>query len=260
MVAFLVKEQTISIIGAGSLGTAVIDAMYSNGHRKITATRRSNEKLEEISTKYQGVNTTTSNVLAAQRADVLILAVKPYLIEEVSQEIAQYTNDKLVISLAAAKSIDVLGETFSKSRVARVMTGIFAKDEVAAYSLGKSCVAEDHGVIKYIFGSNVREVNEKYLAGRTWVACDTGIMAKEVEAKVNTLVASGMDSEDAAQFYAGTLRALASAIESGKSGEEIYHSVAGPESFTGKMYQEMLEKGHFRLLKSCVEKTIDACK
>ena len=260
MVQFLVSEQSISVIGAGSLGTAVIDSLYNQGHRKITATRRSQDKLDQLSAKYGEVSTTTSNVLAAQQSDVLVLAVKPYLIEEVAQEISQYTDNKLVISLAAAKSLGELGQHFSESRVARVMIGINVNKEVAAYTLGKKCVVEDQGVINYVFGSNARKVDEEQLAGRTWVACDAGIMAQEVDVKMNALRSIGMSAQDAAQFYAGTLRALASALESGKTGDEIYRSVAGPGSFTERIYLELLDKGHFDLLKGCVERTLDVCK
>ena len=256
MVGFLVKEQTISIIGAGSLGTAVVDALYFNGHRRIIATRRDEESLKILTQKYSGIGTTTDNKQAAEHSDIVILAVKPKLIEEVATEISKYSKDKLVISLAAAKPIDELERYFSQSRIARVMTGIFVKDEVAAYTLGKKCVGEDEEIIKYIFGTKAREVGEEHLAGRTFIACDTGLMAKEVESKISALVDSGINTRDAAIFYAGTLKALASAIESGRTGDEIYCSVAGPGSFTSKLYESMVKEGHFDLLVKLVTETV----
>jgi pyrroline-5-carboxylate reductase len=260
MMPFLVREQTISIIGAGSLGTAVIDALYSSGHRKIIATRRDEEALKSLTQKYSGIETTTDNKQAAEHSDIVVLAVKPRLIEEVATEISVYSKDKLVVSLAAKKSIDILQGALNYSRVARVMAGIFVKDEVAAYTLGKNCVKEDEEVIRYIFGTNAREVEEEHLAGRTWVACDTGIMAREVGAKISALVDSGMNEKDAAMFYSGTLRALAKEIESGTSCGEIYDSVAGPGSFTDDLYKLMVQEGHFDLLVRLVDKTIKKLK
>jgi pyrroline-5-carboxylate reductase len=266
MVAFLVKEQTISIIGAGSLGTEVIDALYHKGHRRIIATRRDEDKLRDLRHKYSGIGTTTDNKSAAENSDVIILAIKSKLEEEsnmiyeVAEEISEYTQGKLVISLAAAKPLNELEHYLSKSRVARVMTGINVKDEVAAYTLGENCVEEDEEVIKYLFGTNAREVEEEHLAGRTWIACDVGIMAKEYEAKVKALTDSGLTKEDVASFYAGTLRALAEGIESGKTGDEIYLSVAGPKSFTGDLYDSMAKEGHFDLLIRLVTETVKKLK
>ena len=260
MVAFLVRGETISIIGAGSLGSAVIDALYSNGHRKIIATRRDEEKLKSLAQKYSGIGTTTDNKQAAEHSDVVVLAVKPKLIEDVATEISVYSKDKLVISLAAAKSINELEQYFSKSRVARVMTGIFVRDEIAAYTLGKNCVKEDEEVVQYIFSSNIGEVEEEHLAGRTFIACDLGLMAKEVGAKISVLVDSGMNEKDAAMFYSGTLRALAKGIESGQSCDEIYDSVAGPGSFTNDLYKSMVKKGHFDLLVRLVDDTVKKLK
>ena len=260
MVVFLVREQSISIIGAGSLGTGVINALYSNGHRKIIATRRNEEELKSLAQKYSGIETTTDNKLAAEKSDVVILTVKPKLIEEVGLEISQYAQDKLVVSLAAGKSISYLESFFSESRVARAMTGVFVEDEVAAYSLGKDCAAEDYSVIEYIFGTNAIEVEEEHLTGRTFIACDTGIMAREVAEKAKALIDYGMDVRNVASFYAGTLRALATGLEAGMSGEQMYFEVAGKDSFTGKLYRSLLEDGHFKLLKKAVDKTIKKLK
>jgi pyrroline-5-carboxylate reductase len=260
MVQFLVREQTISIIGAGSLGTAVIDALYSSGHRKIIATRRDEEALKILAQKYSGIETTTDNKLAAEHSDVVVLTVKPKLIGDVAEEIFEYSKDKLVVSLAAGRSLDVLENLFGYSRIARVMTGIFVKDEVAAYTLGKNCVEEDENTVKYIFGSDAREVDENQLAGRTWVACDVGLMAKEIEAKISALVGSGMNAKDATMFYSGVLKALATGTEFGTSCDEIYNSVGGPGSFTNDLYESMVQEGHFDMLVRFVNGTVKKLK
>ena len=259
MIQFLV-DKTISVIGAGRLGTAVIDALYEKGHKKIIATRRNEEQLTILKQKYSGILTTSDNVVGAEQSDILVLGVKPGFIEEVGQEIQDYTANKLVISLAAGKSLDYVNNVFSNARVACVMTGIFVKDEVLGYSLSDNCLEEDEKAIKYIFGNDAIKLDEEQLPGRTWVAVDTGIIAQEIGTKIQALVSSGMKEEYAAKFYAGTLRALADAIGSGKTGEEIYLSVAGQKGFTQKMYQKMLEKGHFDLLKECVEETLKKLK
>ncbi|NQV09369.1 NAD(P)-binding domain-containing protein, partial [Candidatus Woesearchaeota archaeon] len=160
-------NSRIAVIGAGSVGSQVIDALHSKGHRDIIATRTTEENLEDISNRY-GINTTTDNGYAAQNSDIIVLAVKPDDVKKAAQQINGYANNKLVISLAAARSIDYIEELVG-TRVSRVMTGVFVKDEVAAYTLGEES-EKDRATIQYIFGSNAKEVDENLLADRTFIA------------------------------------------------------------------------------------------
>ncbi|MBU1111724.1 MAG: NAD(P)-binding domain-containing protein [archaeon] len=257
VVVFLVKDKTISIIGAGSLGTAVIEALNSQGHEKIIATRRSDQGLEELQQNYD-VKASKNNFYAVENSDIVILGVKPYLIEEICKEIKPYAQGKLVISLAAAKSISEIEDVLGESRICRVMTGIFVKDEVAAYSFGSKRNEEDAEIVRYIFGNDAIEVEENALADRTWIACDTGLLAKEVENKIKSL--EYMDENSARIMYAATLEAVSKGLRDGMTGNQIFDKVAGSGSFTEKLHNSLKEKGIYKHMAKLVKETIKVCK
>ena len=267
MVAFQARLESskIAIIGAGHIGTAVVDALYRSDHRHIVATRTkgSEEKLRQLEQQYKGVYVTTDNAEAVDNADIIVLAVKPYCIEEAAQQIKQHSVGKLVISVAAAKKLGMIEGILETSRVARVMTGVFVADEVAAYALGTRGGAEekeyDRNAIKYIFGADARELAEELLAHRTWVACDTGLLSYEVELKVQKLKQLGMNEEAARLFYAATLEAIGTRLRAGMSGDAIYNLVAGQKSFTAKMRQFLEDNGCMYIMEQAIEQTVSAC-
>jgi pyrroline-5-carboxylate reductase len=249
MIVFLVSDKTISIVGAGSLGTAVIDALKRKGHQRAIATRRNQEKLDELQQRYC-IEVSNNNNYAVENSDVVILSVKPNYLDDVCKEIKYFAKDKLVISLAAGKSIANIESILDQSRVCRVMTGIFVSDEVAAYTLGSKTTEEDEAVVKYIFGGSARKVAEDGLTDRTWIACYTGLVAKVSEYIINSL--SGLSEEDARTMLSTTITEVGKHL-SIMSGDKIYHSVAGPNSHTGKLHASMVEMGIYHLIDKCLK-------
>lgn len=257
MAVFLARDKTISIIGAGNLGAAVINALRRKGHQKVIATRRNQEKLEYLQQHYK-IEVSNNNIYAVENSDVVVLSLKPYNIDKICEDIRYSARDKLVISLAAVKGITEIEDILDNSRVCRVMTGISVYDEVAAYTFGSQKTIEDEAVVKYIFGASAREVEEKGLADRTWIACDTGLIAKGIEHKINSL--DGLNKEDARIMYAATLEGIAKCLQRGMSGDEIYDLVASPGSFTEKLHYFLTENKAYNLMDECVKKTISACR
>ncbi|MBI5072969.1 NAD(P)-binding domain-containing protein [Candidatus Woesearchaeota archaeon] len=260
LMLFLANEW-IAVIGAGSIGEQVVEALYEKGHRRIIATRHSEEALKQLAQKYRGIETRTNNCYAVQRADVIVVATKPKItINEVGPEIAAYTKEKLVICLAAATSLEKLYQILgTETRTARVMTGLYVKDELAAYTLGENTTAEDRAMVHYIFGSDAIELEEKLLAHRTFIACDTGLTAKETDVKIEELVQEGMPRQQACLFYAAMHEALAHQLRKGISGTDIYAEVGGSGSFTRGLGTMLEETGFYELLRECVQKTVVAC-
>ncbi len=260
MSVFLVEDKRIAVIGAGSIGAEIIDTLYNNGHRRITATRRNQEALKELEEKYEGIKTTINNIEAVEESDIVILCTKPRYIKEITKKIGTYASNKLVISIAAGVRIDELEGLLENVRVARVMTGIHVKKEVAAYTVGTKCNQEDKKTIKYIFGQNALEEPEEQLDTRTYIACRTGITAIEIETEIQELVKHGMKEQHARIYFAGKLRAIASGLDNGMTGEQIYMTVAGPDSFTERLYLQLKNNGYFSMLTNCITRTLNALK
>jgi len=157
------KDYKIAVIGAGIIGGAIADAL--SPYCQVMATRRSKEKLEEI--KKKGIETTQDNVAAATWADMVVVAVKPKQVVPVLQEITSAIEDKLVISFAAAISLDIMRRVAPRSRFIRAMTNIAAivRKGYTVYAYGGEVLQKDIALAEAIFANlgEARAVDEQFL-------------------------------------------------------------------------------------------------
>ncbi len=139
------EQRTIAFIGAGNMAHAIIAGLVASGYdaKKIIATAPSEVRRKPLADKY-GIRTTSDNLAAAQEADVVVMAVKPQLMEEVSKPLQaiDYSN-KLVISIAAGISAVRFDQMFATelnlvrvmpntpSLVNKGMSGLYASERVS---------------------------------------------------------------------------------------------------------------------------------
>jgi pyrroline-5-carboxylate reductase len=138
--------STVAVIGAGVMGETLLSGLLRSGRPAadlIVAERRP-DRAKELVERY-GVEV-AGNVEAAQRADTVILVVKPQdmagLLEEISPVIR---SDQLVISLAAGISTATLERGLPDGvAVVRVMpnTPALVDEGMAAVSAGTHCDEE----------------------------------------------------------------------------------------------------------------------
>ncbi|QSA96153.1 pyrroline-5-carboxylate reductase [Methylococcus sp. EFPC2] len=98
------KQQTIGFLGAGNMASSLIAGLVADGYAasNITASDSDPAKLAELARRY-GIATTADNRELVERSQILVLAVKPQVLQVVAREIADAVQKKkpLVISLAA---------------------------------------------------------------------------------------------------------------------------------------------------------------
>ena len=101
----MIDERRIAILGAGRIGEALIAGLLTAGWREpaeLSASSRRDERVAELVERY-GVQATTSNVEAASRASLVVLAVKPQDIEALLGEIGTaIAPEQTVLTIAAA--------------------------------------------------------------------------------------------------------------------------------------------------------------
>ena len=106
-------QQSISLIGAGHLGRALLCGLIRSGYsaQSITVSNRSQDKLNRLVDELNVIPAASNNE-AVDAAEVLILAVKPQFMQEVCQEIAAKVQMKkpLVISLAGVTEIKQIAQ------------------------------------------------------------------------------------------------------------------------------------------------------
>ena len=100
----------IAVIGTGNLGQAIITGLIKKDflqQNMLWATRRNVASIQFLAEK--GVNVTQNNAEAVQNSDIIILGVKPFMIEEVLQDLKPYLKpNHQLVSLAAGFSLDQL--------------------------------------------------------------------------------------------------------------------------------------------------------
>ncbi|WP_327296046.1 MULTISPECIES: pyrroline-5-carboxylate reductase [unclassified Streptomyces] len=116
--------QTVAVLGTGKIGEALLSGMLRAGWpaANLLVTTRRPARSEELRTRY-GVEPVT-NQEAAERADILILTVKPQDMGKLLDELAPHVPaDRLVISGAAGIPTSFFEERLAAGTpVVRVMT------------------------------------------------------------------------------------------------------------------------------------------
>ncbi len=100
--------KTIAFLGAGNMAEALVKGLlraHVADPGEIICSDRAEERGPELIERY-AIQFTRSNLEAAQRADIVVLSVKPQIMNKLLDEVAPALNDrKLVISIAAGVPI-----------------------------------------------------------------------------------------------------------------------------------------------------------
>ena len=133
----------ITVIGGGNMGGALVKGWAKAGlAADITVTAHTQRTLDRLSEACPGITAMLDNVKAIQDADVVVLAVKPWLVEQVIAEIMPELQDKLLVSVAAGirhERIDVYAMPNIAAEFGESMTFVEEAEQanVAADLFGK---------------------------------------------------------------------------------------------------------------------------
>lgn len=98
------STRNIAFIGGGNMAASLIGGLVADGYdpRYLLVSDPDSEKLAALAAGF-GVQTLGSNPDLVSRADVLVLAVKPQVLESVARDLAPFVQEQqpLVISIAA---------------------------------------------------------------------------------------------------------------------------------------------------------------
>lgn len=106
----VLASQRIGFIGAGNMATAIIGGLIEQGlaPSNIMAAEPSEDRLKCVSEQL-GISTTTDNNALARDADIIVLAVKPQVLQSVAQALrADLRPDQLLVSIAAGVDMETL--------------------------------------------------------------------------------------------------------------------------------------------------------
>lgn len=99
------SKKKVAFLGAGKMGGIILQALLKNGLLSPQATRATvahPERARALASKLK-IKVGTDNAEAANGADIIVIAVKPQVVEEVVREISGVIGPKqLIISVAAS--------------------------------------------------------------------------------------------------------------------------------------------------------------
>jgi pyrroline-5-carboxylate reductase len=244
-------KDKIAVLGTGNLGKALINGLLDNelvGADQLFATRRNIAALEVFRSK--GVTISMDNKEVVQAATILILAVKPYNVQKVLEEIAPFlTENHVVVSVATGITIEEL-KTFSggKAKVARAMPNISAEVQASLTCLTldelNSEKAETVDRIFGVLGENVHIPENLMEAATILGACGIAFVLRFMRAMVQGGVQIGFDSKTANKIVNHTVYGAAKLImENNYHPEAAIDLVTTPKGCTIEGLNEMEHAG-----------------
>ena len=245
------NNKKIAVIGIGNIGSSIVKGLVKSNFMppsNIYLSDKNQTKLDEM--EVLGVTALRSNEEAARNADVVIVAVKPYHIEGVLNEIKSVlTEDKVLLSIVAGVSLTVLGEMIGKEiPIVRVMpnTAIAIQESLTCISFN----GNTEGCKEYVFelfnnlGKTV-EVNEDLMAAATALSsCGIAYALRYIRAAMQGGIEIGFSAEKAQFITAQTVKGAAELIlQSGNHPEREIDKVTTPMGVTITGLNEMEHKG-----------------
>jgi len=150
------KSLKIAIIGSGFMGMSIAKGILKvNPKTDLTMTDIYEERLEFIKDTLS-IKASSDNIATCKDANVIILAVKPYAVSKILNEISKVcNNDKLIISIAAGVTIDTIEKHLDKVPVIRAMPNICVQvqEGAIAYALGNYATEKHKSTTELILGA-----------------------------------------------------------------------------------------------------------
>jgi pyrroline-5-carboxylate reductase len=142
--------RKIGFVGGGNMAGALIRGLVQSGTvtaEQIRASDVSEERLAELRGKH-GVHTTTDNEEIARWADVVVIAVKPQIVDRILAPIAAaLAEGDLVVSIAAGVPIEAIEARLpAGARVVRAMPNTAAMALAGATAIAPGAHATPHDV------------------------------------------------------------------------------------------------------------------
>lgn len=238
----------IAIIGTGNMGGAIAKGLIKSdtcSPEEITCTAKSENTLNRLRKYNPALHVGCDNKEAVRGADVVILAVKPWLIGDVIEEIRSVVDLKhqLIVSVAAGISLrdltlllipdyeryemerivakveerdPVFPDTFAEPALFRVVPNTAAEVlESVTFIASRGAIEEQTENIRQLFASigYTMVVDEKLIpAGTSLASCGIAFAMRYIRAAMEGGVELGFRPEEAARIVEHTVKGAAALL------------------------------------------------
>ena len=237
----MTQLSRLGFIGAGKIVEVIAKGLITSGVTKtnnIQASAPTDTDVEAMSKL--GAMTTLSNTDIIRNNKVVILAVRPHVVQKVLTEIsADITDEHLIVSVAAGITLDAMQNILPPGvKVARVMpnTASQVMEGVSTFCVGKEGSSEDKAIVKKMFSSLglCVEIDEKLMdVAAGFSGAGPAYVYTIIQALADGAVRGGIPRADALGMASQTvLGAAKMVIETGKHPIQLRDEVCSPGGVT----------------------------
>ena len=229
----------LAMIGAGRMGGTILRMLKGAGSWSLAACEPDSKGREALSQEMGKGVKLVETVEELGEAEVILLAVKPAMLEKVAEWLRGRRDSYLLISILAGVTTEKLAkEAGGKARVIRAMPNqaLRVGKGVTAICAGSGAKKEDLEVARNIFalGGTVLEIGEEQMDVVTALSgSGPAFMAKWVEELEKAATRAGLDAKVAGELAARTMLGTgALLVREGITPGELCSAVASPGGTT----------------------------
>lgn len=264
-------NKTIGFIGGGNMACAIIGGLLKSGlaaKEQIVATAKTEHTLTSLRERF-GITAIADNKTAASQADILFLAVKPYLFEEIIFQIKECVRpETLIISIAAGQPIAKIEASFEKRiKLIRAMpnTPALVGEAMSALCANENITQAELTDAMEIFNSfgKCELISENMMDAVIGVSGSSpAYVYLFIEAMADAAVADGMPRTQAYKFASqAVLGAAKMVLETGTHPGALKDAVCSPGGTTIEavtvLEQRGLRSAVISAQRACVQKSRD---
>lgn len=240
--------QKVGIIGVGKIGGSLLIRLAESGEFDLTASDIHRDHLDVF--EKAGVNTVSSNLEVAERSDLVFVAVKPWDVGMVMEEISPAMNPdggKAVASVAAGVTIANISDRLPPgAAVLRVMPNVCASvglgsAVVTANEAGNEKLEEVMGIFRHV--GDVMELPERLFDAATALhGSGPAYVALFADALIQAGVRQGIPRDVARRLVVETIGGTAALLKD-RSAHQVRDEVMTPGGTTAAAFVAMEKAG-----------------
>jgi pyrroline-5-carboxylate reductase len=217
----------VSVIGVGNMGGAFVTGLAREGSHTVTAIDADPDALAAIEPHTEE---TTTDLDAAREADVVVLAVKPDVVDAVLSDL-DLRADQTLLTFAAGVGREHVAER-TDATVVRAMPNLAAETGDMAAAVTPNATEEVRALLDAV--GEFAEIDESLFDTATALnGSGPAFVFYVIDAMKQRGIEGGLDPEDAEMLAAQTFRGAAETVlRDDRSVEELIDAVCSPNGTT----------------------------
>lgn len=240
----------IGFCGSGSMATAMARGL-AGPSRSLLFTDSGSGRAAKVATELGGEAVASNNELA-ERADVIVLAVKPARLEEAAAELSAAG---VIVSLLGATSLERLETAFPDADVVRVMPNVGVEVNKGVLCVTGSAHAGARALLGEL-GHVVELPDAQFDAATAMMGCAPAYVALAVEAIAAAGAADGLDADLARELVVETAAGTAELLRR-HSPAEVREAVASPGGSTEAGLEALEREGAREAFEAAVRASLE---